>query len=118
VINSDIMSKTDSRIFHDTKIKIVKVCMDIIILKRLKDTSSSGYDIVAYVHRKNKFHISPGIIYSTLYRLEREGLVRGVFTPNKRIYHITQKGLDYINSVLRNREKILKFIEEIFEFGI
>ncbi|MEM2110384.1 MAG: PadR family transcriptional regulator [Candidatus Bathyarchaeia archaeon] len=101
------MLKMNSRIFHDTEIKIVKGCMDIVILKRLRDVPSSGYDIVAYIHRKNKFHISPCIIYSALYRLEREELVRGIFTSNKRIYNITQKGLNYVNNVLSKRKKYL-----------
>lgn len=102
--------RSESKFWRDMKTKMVKHLLDIIILSRLRNVPSSGYDIILYVQEKNKMHINPGVVYSTIYSLERQGLVKGKLALNKRVYHITQDGLNYIDNVLNNFDEILKII--------
>jgi hypothetical protein len=52
---------------------IVKSFMDIIVLKRLEhEHPMSGYDAINYFHKKFQMLLSPGIVYSVLYSLERQ----------------------------------------------
>lgn len=37
----------------------------------------SGYDVIMFVHKKFGILLSSGTVYSVLYSMERNGLVRG-----------------------------------------
>ena len=100
-------------LLRHVKLRIVKDFVDIIILNRLNSVPSSGYDITVYIHEKHEFFISTSNIYSTLYSLERKGFVKGDLTSRKRLYYLTQNGLNYIENVLNNRDDILNLIEKI-----
>jgi len=103
----------DSKFLLKFKTRIIKEFIDIIILGRLRIAPSSGYDIIRYIYQKNKVLISSGTIYTTLYSLEREGLIEGRSKGRKRIYRITSKGLDYIEALFHNSEKVLSFLWEV-----
>jgi len=66
----------------------------------------SGYDIIAFIH--NKFHllVSSGTVYSLLYSLERDGLIKGVWSQRKRVYQLTEKGEDTIKTIMNANDKI------------
>jgi len=60
--------------------------MDIIILAELRNEPMSGYDVISFIH--NKFHllVSSGTVYSLLYSLERNDLIKGTWDKRKRVY--------------------------------
>lgn len=89
--------------------------MDIIILKRLRTTNPlSGYDIIKYLHRK--FHIlpSPGTVYSILYALERQNLIEGNISQEKRLYRLTNQGEKLLNQIGSTKNHIHACISFIF----
>jgi DNA-binding PadR family transcriptional regulator len=89
--------------------------MDIIILKRLRtDNLLSGYDIIKYLHRK--FHIlpSPGTVYSILYALERQKLIEGNMSQEKRLYRLTNQGEKLLNQIGSTKNHIQAYISYIF----
>ena len=91
--------------------RTIKNFMDILILTELrKGHPISGYDLIALLHRKFQIMISSGTVYSVLYSLERDGLIKGMQTSNKRIYKLTDKGEENIKTILKNREKIQNFM--------
>jgi DNA-binding PadR family transcriptional regulator len=95
--------------------RILKSFMDLMILKELrKNVRISGYDIIVLFHRRFHLLLSPGSVYSVLYALERKGLVVGTMTGDKRIYKISKKGEEVVQSVLRNTSSIQLFMESLF----
>ena len=52
----------------------------------------SGYDAMLFINEKFDILISPGMIYSALYNLEREELVESKSISIKRTYKLTEKG--------------------------
>lgn len=96
--------------------RILKNFLDIIILKKLKKNPSiGGYDIITIFHRN--FHILPssGSVYSILYRMERQGLIKGTKTSEKRVYVLTKKGEGKIQSLLRQHNNIQNLVKSIFD---
>ena len=73
--------------------RIVKGFLDVAIMAELMDGNPlSGYDVLAFVHNKFGILLSSGTVYSVLYSMERNGLVRGMWSKRKRVYKLTDKG--------------------------
>jgi len=85
----------------------IKSIMDIIMLTELKNSSMSGYDVIGYIHNKFGVLLSSGTIYSHLYALERDGLIRGINERKKRIYELTEKGEETLKTVSNENKEIL-----------
>ncbi len=96
--------------------RIVKNFFDIIVLAKLKDGSApmGGYDVISFIREKFGIQISSGTIYSTLYFLERDGLLEHQFKKRKRVYLLTDKGENKIETILGAKPKILDWIAELF----
>jgi DNA-binding PadR family transcriptional regulator len=86
--------------------------MDIIMLNELKNDSMSGYDVIGYIHKKFGVLLSSGTIYSHLYALERDGLIRGTIDKKKRIYELTEKGEQTLENVSNENREILNTLEK------
>jgi len=76
--------------------RTVKNFMDILILIELKKAPMSGYDVITSIFDKFNFLPSSGSVYSLLYALEREGLIKGGWNGRKRIYTLTSKGEEIV----------------------
>jgi DNA-binding PadR family transcriptional regulator len=72
--------------------RIVKNFMCITILTELRNGPISGYDVISFIH--NKFHllVSSGTVYSLLYSIERNGLIKGTWKERKRVYKLEEIG--------------------------
>jgi len=85
--------------------RIIKELLNlIIILEMEKRESLSGYDIIDLVKEKFDETISPGTAYSTLYAIERKGLIYGESDGRKTLYTLTEKG-KAAASVIRTSQK-------------
>lgn len=93
--------------------RITKDFMDILILSELSQAPLSGYDIISMLYRKFNLSISPGTVYSTLYALERRGLIRGGEYRRKRVYILTRRGEEFIRVILSMRENIELLLSKI-----
>ena len=85
---------------------MVKSFMDIPILAELKNSLMSGYDVIAYIHNKFGILVSSGTVYSLLYSMERDDLIRGIWAKRKRVYELTEKGERNIEAILNANDKI------------
>jgi len=94
--------------------RIVKDFLDMVILMELRKRSMSGYDVITFVH--NKFHmlLSSATIYSNLYFLERNGLIRGERTKRKMVYTLTEQGKETVKAFLNSKDKILGMVLNLF----
>lgn len=91
----------------------IKSIMDIIMLSELKNGSMSGYDAIGYIHNKFGVLLSSGTIYSHLYALERDGLIRGTMDRKKRIYELTEKGEQTLENVSDENREILNILKTV-----
>ncbi|KYH40178.1 MAG: PadR-like family transcriptional regulator [Candidatus Bathyarchaeota archaeon B26-2] len=108
-----VLSVERGDITHQIRKRLVRSLMDILILDELKKRSLSGYDITLLIHKSFNFPVSPGSVYSVLYSLEREGLIRGFLRGKKRVYMLTSKGEMAVDAVLNMNRRILYLISRI-----
>jgi DNA-binding PadR family transcriptional regulator len=93
--------------------KTIKNFMDILILVEMKRSSVSGYDVIGIIHKKFGILLSSGTVYSTLYSLERDGLIRGTWNNRKRVYTLTEKAKQKMGTVIKAEKGIQDFLKNI-----
>ena len=96
----------ESEVLKKMHRRIVKSFMDILILAELRNNPMSGYDVIAYIHNKFGILVSSGTVYSLLYSMERDDLIRGIWAKRKRVYELTEKGERSIEAILNANDKI------------
>lgn len=89
--------------------------LDALILLELKESPLSGYDVISFVHKRFGVLVSSGTVYSCLYHLEREGLIKGEWFPRKRVYTLTDKGKKSANDLFHTKDKILTLVANLFK---
>ena len=98
------MEREISREMHE---RIVKGFLDVAIMTKLMDGNPmSGYDVITFVHKKFGILLSSGSVYSILYSIERNGLVRGMRSKRRRVYKLTDRGEKTIKVVINLVEEI------------
>lgn len=102
-----------SNIVEKLRQRVIKDFMDILILTEMKKESMSGYDVIGLIHRKFGILVSSGTVYSLLYSLERDGLIKGVWKQRKRLYELTEKGEQNINLITKANGEIQNLLRNI-----
>lgn len=102
-----------SEIVDRLKRKALQNFMDILILTEMKKSPLSGYDVIGLVHKKFDILVSSGTVYSLLYSLERDGLIKGVWNDRKRVYELSRKGEQNIEVITKASEEIQNFLRNI-----
>jgi DNA-binding PadR family transcriptional regulator len=104
----------ENEIIADMRLALVKHFLNVIVLETLSHRGPlSGYDFIEVIQGRFDFTVSSGTIYSLLYMLEREGLVEGKMTDGKRVYTLTKRGQERLDSVLASKKEIIEFVETI-----
>lgn len=98
---------------REMRASLIKNFMHMLILFQLEKAPIGGYDVIKFFYEKYNLLFSPGTIYSCLYSLERNGLVKGGGNQNKRIYKLTDKGRAMLNTFRNDKEELLRFISDI-----
>ena len=94
--------------------RFVNEFLDLIILDRVESASyTNGYAIIEYIFQKFNILVSSGSVYSTLYAMEREGLIVGAWSGRKRVYHITPAGKRVIRIIREQIDLITSLFREI-----
>ncbi len=101
------------KVLEKLRQKTVKNFIDILILRNLKQNAMSGYDILTLIHKRFDVLISSGTVYSTLYSLERKGLIKGDFDDRKRCYSLTKDGKNILQRVERANGEIRNLVKNI-----
>jgi len=114
-----VLSRNELDILKKTRKDIVKRFLEIFILTKLKNnTLLSGYDFVEIIHKQFGFWMSPGTVYSALYRMERKGLIKpfcvSKFESRKRAYTVTEEGKKLLLINAKFEDSIVSFIKGIF----
>ncbi|MFQ6081259.1 MAG: PadR family transcriptional regulator [Candidatus Bathyarchaeia archaeon] len=106
----------EREILNEMHERLVKSFLDMIVLAKLRrrDSPMSGYDVVTLIHKKFRMLVSSGTVYSLLYSMERDGLIRGRWSQRKRVYTLTERGEKKIKAILEAKEKILGIMVNLF----
>nr|MBC7243798.1 helix-turn-helix transcriptional regulator [Chloroflexota bacterium] len=92
------------------------------LLLLLAQAPAHGYDLMERLAQdEDSPGADPGLLYRTLRQFEEEGLVRSSWDtegggPARRVYEITEEGLDYLHAwaanVRRTRRRLDRFLSE------
>ncbi|PVX23011.1 MAG: hypothetical protein CW691_11895 [Candidatus Bathyarchaeum sp.] len=93
--------------------QIIKSVMDVLMLAELRNGAMSGYDAISFIHEKFGVLVSSGTVYSHLYALERDGLVKGDWETKKRVYDITEKGEKALETVAKANMELLNTLKHV-----
>jgi len=102
-----------SKLVEKLRKRVIQNFMDILVLTEMKKGSLSGYDVIALLHRRFGILLSSGTIYSLLYSLERDGLIKGIWNQRKRVYALTEQGEQNIKVITKANEEIQNFLRNI-----
>jgi len=100
---------------EELRVRIVKDLLDAFVLATLKNKGIpiSGYDVIHSVRREFDIIISSGTVYTLLYSMERENLIKGEKKGGRRVYTLTKKGDRIIETVLAENRKIAILVEKL-----
>jgi DNA-binding PadR family transcriptional regulator len=104
----------ESEILERMHKRLVQGFLDLVILLELEKHPMNGYDLFSFV--QNKFHIllSSGMIYSYLYALEKDGLVKSEYNQKKKVYTLTDRGRETVRTLPNLKTKILGLMLNLF----
>jgi DNA-binding PadR family transcriptional regulator len=101
------------KFLKDLRKRAIKTFMDSFILAEFKNGPMSGYDIIAFIHKKFGVLVSSGTIYSRLYSLERDEMIRGMWAKRKRVYELSEKGEQILENIEWVNGKILSLLRDM-----
>jgi DNA-binding PadR family transcriptional regulator len=87
--------------------------MDVLVLTELEKGALGAYEIIQIINEKFGVVMSPASVYSSVYSLERKGLLKGSLRGRTRIYELTEKGKEDLQFLLRANEVVESFIANI-----
>jgi DNA-binding PadR family transcriptional regulator len=102
-----------SKIVENLRRRAIKTFMDMLILAELQEKPLSGYDIIGLIHKRFNVLVSSGTVYSLLYSLERKGLVAADLENRKRVYTLTDKGEQTLETVGRANGEINGLVQTL-----
>jgi len=102
-----------SKLVEKLRRRTIQNFMDILILTEIKKRSLSGYDVIGLIHQRFGILVSSGTVYSLLYSLERDGLIKGAWNQRKRVYKLTEKGEQNIKLITKANNEIQNFLKNI-----
>ncbi len=103
-----------NRLLWHIRRRIIKNFMDILILSELRRAPMSSYDVITSIYSRFDFLPTSGSVYSLLYALERDGLIKGGWNGRKRTYAITSKGEEIVETALTLSVRIEGLMTNIF----
>jgi DNA-binding PadR family transcriptional regulator len=98
---------------NNVREKILKAFLDTAILARLEAKSMNGYDITTFFMKNFHATISTSTVYSTLYSMERNGLIEGTYYRRSRVYELTEKGKKTLEDSRNMLEGMQDFIKTL-----
>ncbi|MBN2090829.1 PadR family transcriptional regulator [candidate division KSB1 bacterium] len=86
---------------------LTKICNESLILAILLPDKKHGYQLALEIEEKSNgfFKFNHGTLYPILHKLEKEGLIKGIWKQEgpkrkRKYYTLTSKGKKYLNNQL------------------
>jgi len=93
--------------------RVVTIFLDVMILLKLRNASLSANDIISYIHKRFDSSISSGMVYSCLYHLEKDGLIKAECAQRRKTYALCEKGKETVKTLSTMRAEILGLVLNI-----
>jgi len=93
--------------------RLIREFLDFLLLIELKKQSMSGYSALSHIHKKYDYLVSSGTVYSLLYSLEREEIIKGSMNGQKRVFELTTKGEKMIDTILAADDGLLGIVKNL-----
>lgn len=104
----------ETEILKELRERTIKNFLDVLVLAELNNGYPlSGHDFITFIHKRFRILISSGTAHSLLYALERKGLIEGMWNRRKRMYKLSEKGGETINTILNGKEKIQELMTKL-----
>lgn len=101
---------------------IIRGYIDTIILSRLRNKDSYGYEINKdiYTISEGKFEIKEATLYTSFRRLEKDGLILSYWGDEntgarRRYYSITERGISVLNENIAQWKEIKLLIDKLLD---
>jgi DNA-binding PadR family transcriptional regulator len=96
----------------------VRGLLHVAVLKLLKDQPLHGSEIQRVLKERFGLEVSGPAVYGTLKKLEAFGFVVATWDtsgsgPARRVYRITEEGLEYLQKVTEKLARLRSFIEKL-----
>jgi DNA-binding PadR family transcriptional regulator len=104
----------NENIVTNTKRRLIKEFLDLVILRFTSEVPCSGYDIISHIVTKYGIMVSSGVVYGTLYALERNQLLLAYWNGRKRIYKLSPEGKDIIRKLHCHLDLIVQHASNFF----
>lgn len=99
----------------EVETRVIKEFLDIIIICELKEQSElSGYDLATLEKQKFGITLSPGTVYSTMYAMERRGLITPHPNGKKTTYVLSPLGEKALENIKRCSSELVEFMKCLF----
>jgi DNA-binding PadR family transcriptional regulator len=72
--------------------KFVSSLLEYAVLGHFEDISFTGYDALVFIHVSFGISLSASTVYSTLYLMEKDGLLSSASNGKKRVFTVTKWG--------------------------
>lgn len=103
-----------SKFVENLRKRVIQNFMDILILTEMqKGHPLSGYDVIGFLHHKYGILVSSGTVYSLMYSLERDGLIKGVWNNRKRMYELDENAEQNMKTIIRTSGEIENLLRNI-----
>jgi len=97
----------------------IRSFIDVLVLTELEKRSAmSGYDVIEFIHKEFGKVVSSGTVYSILYSLERNQLVKGRINGRARVYSLTDKGDEAVKALKGAKEEFQELMARIFRIDL
>jgi len=74
----------------------------------------ASHDVIAIISDRHHILLSSGTVYTCLYTLERDGLVKGSLNSGKRVFTLTERGKETAREFSNAKTKILGLLLGLF----
>ena len=99
---------------------LTKNCNEALILSSLLSEKKHGYELAVDIEKKSDglFKFNHGTLYPILHKLEKEGLINGIWKQEgpkrkRKYYSITSKGSKYFNAQKNEWKKFFNYFFDL-----
>jgi len=85
-----------------------------VILQGLRERSLNGHDVIALINNRHQILFSSGTVYTCLYTLEKDGLVKSGLSSGKTVFTLTERGEETVKEFLNAKTRILGLLLDFF----
>jgi DNA-binding PadR family transcriptional regulator len=101
----------ESQIIEELTKKILKNFLDEILIYEIGTCPKSGYDILTDISQRFNYRLSSGTVYSKLYCMERDGILKCNKKQRKRVCELTDYGKQVLN-IMENSPEFTNIVSK------